>query len=221
MAASQINHWSSAEHALEYLQRADKIPHRAEGEAVLLDCLPRPLGRLLDLGSGDGRLLALVKLARPEAQAVALDFSPTMLDRLRTRFTGDASVEVVAHNLDLPLPPLGTFDSVVSSFAIHHLSHERKRVLYGEIHSLLKPGGTFSNLEHVASPTLALHQRFLAALSIGPEQEDPSNRLLDLETQLAWLRAIGFIDVDCHWKWLELALLAGIKPAPSLTPGQF
>jgi tRNA (cmo5U34)-methyltransferase len=34
---------------------------------------------------------------------------------------------------------------------------------------------------------------------------------LALETQLEWLRDIGFRDVDCHWKWLELALLAGVR----------
>ena len=213
-AMADVNLWDSPAHALEYLARADTIPHRTEGEAELLECLPPRVDRVLDLGSGDGRLLALVKVARPQATAVALDFSPAMLERLRDRFSGDATVTIVAHDLDRPLPRLlDTFDVVVSSFAIHHLAHARKRTLYEEIFALLRPHGCFCNLEHVASSTAAVHDEFLARLSIEPADEDPSNKLLDLETQLQWLRAIGFVDVDCHWKWRELALLAGRKPA--------
>jgi len=72
--------------------------------------------------------------------------------------------------------------------------------------------GVFANFEHVASPTHRLHVAFFAAIQEPLEHEDPSDRLLDVETQLTWLREIGFDDVDCYWKWLEMALLVGIKP---------
>ena len=207
-----VNLWKSTEHALEYLRRADSIPHRVEGEATLLECLPQRVDRFLDLGSGAGRLLSLVKTARPSAAAVAVDFSPSMLERLREQFSADSSVKVIEHNLDSPLPGLGSFDLVVSSFAIHHVPHERKRALYGEIFNLLLPAGVFCNLEHVASPSLALHHEFLDRLEIKRNEEDPSNKLIALETQLDWLRDLGFEDVDCLWKWRELALLFGRKP---------
>jgi tRNA (cmo5U34)-methyltransferase len=204
-----INLWSSPQHALDYLSRADSIPHRTEGEATLLECLPERMNRVLDLGSGDGRLLGLVLLARPNVSAIALDFSTAMLVRLRGRYSGTGNVQVVDHDLQNRLPQFGKFDAVVSSFAIHHLTHERKRALYAEIFAALNPGGVFCNLEHVASSTDALHGKFLE--SIQWPNEDPSNKLLDLHQQLVWLREIGFQDVDCLWKWRELALMVGTK----------
>jgi SAM-dependent methyltransferase len=163
------------------------------------------------VGSGAGRLLALLKPIRPNVQFVALDFSATMLDQLHRLFGDDHAVQIVAHDFDRPLPDLGRFDAIISSFAIHHVHHERKRALYSEIFRALNPGGVFANLEHVDSPARGLHAAFLKA--IGWEDEDPSNKLLDLETQMRWLRDIGFADVDCHWKWRELALFGGVKPA--------
>ena len=207
-----MSEWKTSEHAATYLQRAERVPHRVAGETTLLDELPATVQRVLDLGSGDGRLLSLVLDAHPNAEGVALDFSPLMLERLRERFATRLAIQVVAHDLADALPPLGTFDTVVSSFAIHHCADTRKRSLYTEIFELLEPGGVFCNLEHVASPTPTLHARFLQMMGWTPEMEDRSNKLLDVETQLGWLRAIGFEDVDCHWKWMELALLAGVKP---------
>ena len=206
------NLWISAEHALSYLEQADNIPHRTEGEAVLLEEVPKTVKRILDLGTGDGRLLALLKIDRPAVSCVAVDFSPTMLEAVKTRFQDDSTIEIIDHNLDETLPELDAFDAVISSFAIHHLSDNRKRSLYVEIFNLLRPGGIFCNLEHVASPTFRLHEKFLKAIGRTPLEDDPSNQLLDVETQLKWLRKIGFEDVDCYWKWLELALLIALKP---------
>ncbi len=205
--------WTTAEHVLRYLGRADGYPRRAEGESVLLDNVPRDARRILDLGTGDGRLLALLRIDRPEMLGVGLDFSDPMLEAAGERFTDDKRIELVKHDLAQPRPALGRFDAVVSSFAIHHLEHERKRSLCGEVFDLLEPGGVFANFEHVASPTERLHLAFFAAIGEPLEDEDPSDRLLDVESQLGCLRALGFEDVDCYWKWLEMALLVGVRPA--------
>lgn len=187
--ARDRNLWQLPEHALAYLAQADAIPHRAEGEAALLEFLPRHVTRVLDLGSGDGRLLALVRMVHQHLRGVALDFSDAMIARLEERFGGERSIAVVRHDLNAPLPPLdGPFDAVVSSFAIHHLQHSRKRSLYAEIYDRLEPSGVFCNLEHVASATPARHAQFLERLGIV--DEDPSRKLLDVETQLSWLRDI-------------------------------
>jgi ubiquinone/menaquinone biosynthesis C-methylase UbiE len=207
-----VNLWTSSEHVSDYLERADQISHRTEGEAALLEFIPVSTRRILDLGTGDGRLLAIVRRQHPQAAAVAVDFSPAMLEAARKKFAGDERIRVVDHNMDSPLPVLAKFDAVISSFAIHHLVHERKRALYAEIYGLLNAGGVFCNLEHVASPTERLHEEFLHRIGFTVQTEDPSNKLLDVETQLGWLREIGFTDVDCQWKWRELALLAGTRP---------
>jgi len=211
MNANPVNLWTETQHAREYLERADLISHRGEGETALLEFIAARARRILDLGTGDGRLLALVRREHPETEAVAVDFSPAMLEAARERFAGDSRVSIVEHNMDSPLPRVGKFDAVISSFAIHHLVHARKRQLYGEIYTALNGGGVFCNLEHVASPTPRLHEEFLQRIGFTVETEDPSNKLLDVETQLGWLREIGFAEVDCHWKWRELALLVGMR----------
>ncbi len=208
------NEWAKPEHAKAYLARMHDIPHRGEGEATLLTEVPKQTKRVLDLGCGDGHLLALVLSKCSKATGIGLDFSPTMLEQARSNFAGDDRIRFVEHNMDEPLPKLGSFDCVVSSFAIHHCEDDRKRRLYTEVFNLLQPGGIFCNLEHVSSPNDRVHNRFVQAMQLTPEDEDPSNKLLDVETQLRWLRNIGFEDVDCYWKWRELALLIGSKAGP-------
>ena len=211
MSAPPVNLWTECDHARSYLERRKQMPHRQEGYAVLLEFVPKQPARVLDLGCGDGEVIGRIVDARPGIAAIACDFSAEMLERARARFAG-TDVDVVKHDLDQPIPSdWGKFDAIVSAFAIHHVVDERKRALSCEVFEHLSPSGVFLNLEHVASPTPELHADFLGA--IGADQDDPSNKLVAVETQLQWLRDLGFEQVDCHWKWREMALVGGVKPA--------
>jgi SAM-dependent methyltransferase len=211
-ATENVNLWRNGEHALAYLQNRDSIPHRPEGYAAMLEVVPERVERVLDLGTGDGNILALVLAEFPDAAGVGLDFQEEMLTRARERFAGTDEVEIRRHDLDEPLPAdLGEFDLVVSSFAIHHLVPSRQRELYGEVFDCLRPGGVFANVEHVASTTARRHVEFLFAIGSSPENDDPSNKLVPVSAHLAWLDGFGYADAECLWKWRELAVVTGIK----------
>lgn len=129
-------------------------------------------------------------------------------------------------------PPLpASYDVIVSGFSIHHQPDAVKRRIYADIYDLLAPGGIFLNLEHVASASRwgetqfeeyfidALHRyhaprgqtREQVAADFYHRPDKDANRLAPLETQLQWLRELGFQHVDCFFKVFELALFGGVK----------
>jgi ubiquinone/menaquinone biosynthesis C-methylase UbiE len=232
--------WKNRDVAAAFLnERSLLIPDRARQLDVLLRVprhAERPPRRVLDLGCGDAILLATVLQAFPDATGVGVDFSPLMLEQARARLKafGKRATTVEA---DLGTPEwrvvAGPFDAVVTGFAIHHLTDARKRALYEEIHCLLNPGGVFLNAEHVSSATPRVEAMFDDAMAehlfqrrrergetVTFEQvkrdllERPdraANILAPVETQCAWLREIGFRDVDCYWKYFELAIFGGVR----------
>jgi SAM-dependent methyltransferase len=166
---------------------------------------------VLDLGCGDGRLSALVLEHRPSVdEVVGIDISEPMLELARQRFEDDDRVDVQRGDLRDPIAGLGTFDVIVSGFAIHHLTDARKQSLFVEVAEQLTPGGSFANLEVVASATPERHAEFLAA--IGRTADDAEDRLAPVEDQLAWMRDAGLTNVDCLWRWRGFALLVGERP---------
>jgi trans-aconitate methyltransferase len=199
--------WTDQARVAEYLAR--EVPHRQLAEQMLLAALPERAERCMDLGTGDGRLLALVRTRYPGAEAIGLDSSAAMLDRAKERFDGDPTVELRDHDLRAPLADAKAAEVIVSGLAIHHLEHSRKRELFDEVHGLLAPGGVFANLDLVRSASTRLHERFRR--EIGRVEDDPTDRLAGLDEQMGWLREVGFAEVDCHFKWLEMALVVAVK----------
>lgn len=217
-AVQEVNLWSDADHARSYLARRSQFPWRETAYEHLMEIVPTDPQRVLDLGCGDGQVIGRVVDAHPHVEAIAADFSEEMLSRARARFGDAENVTIVEHDLDDPLPAeWGSFDAVVSAFAIHHVVDDRKRALYREVFDHLEPGGVFCNLEHVASPTPELHEAFLHSIGQTLADDDPSNKLAPVEAQLAWLRDIGFEQVDCYYKWREIGLLAGVRPTRAST----
>jgi SAM-dependent methyltransferase len=195
----------------------------------------------LDLGCGDGFLAAAILDEHPEARGYLIDDSEPMLQIARRHLDGYGDrVEFILADFNEPgwaarVARGVPFDAIVSAFAIHHSPEERKRPLYGQIFDLLQPGGLFINIEHVASATrwtesvwddytidaifgeqlraspgksrAEVAREYYANASRAPHAQAP------LEVQCDWLREIGFENVDCFLKVLELAVFGGQRPA--------
>lgn len=216
--------------AAEYDQLRRKfIPCFDDFYGVALALLPRPSVcgddrplRLLDLGAGTGLLSAMALEEIPPARATLVDLAPQMLAQARARLAGlGGRVEIIeADYLESPLP--GPFHAVMSALSIHHLEDPDKRRLFARVHDLLIPGGVFVNADQVLGATPAveeanhlwwLRQATLAGVSPAQmaqaRQRMAYDRPASLEDQLAWLRAAGFADVDCHYKNRGFAVYAG------------
>jgi trans-aconitate methyltransferase len=199
---------------------------------------PGPRG-VIDLGCGDGILGRSILRNFPGSRVWFVDFSDTMLAAAREEVGTNERATVVKADFSAPawsksFQARQDIDLVVSGFAIHHQPDRRKRELYAEIFELLAPGGLFLNLEHVASASEEIQavfdEFFIDHLHAHHCQSEPDKRRAEIaetyytrpdkvenilamvETQCAWLRRIGYKDVDCFFKILELALFGGRKP---------
>lgn len=216
------------------------IQEQMEVMLRLIGALCRPVHRFMDLGCGDGVLAAVIMENFPDSTAILADHSAPMLDAARTKlqrllasvrlctvdYSGPEWTTVVAQH--------SPFDLVVSGFSIHHQPDPRKRQIYTEIFDMLAPGGMFINMEHVASPTqrlaalwdlIRVDSLYNSAIQRGANQsrasiekeyfeqpEREANLFTSVETQCQWLREIGYTDVDCFFKYFEMAVFGGGRP---------
>jgi SAM-dependent methyltransferase len=111
--------------------------HNAYYRRLLLRHLPRPCGRVLDVGCGAGAFAA--ELARHAEHVDALDRSPAMIEAAR-RVTPPNVTCILADVLYEPLPDDG-YDAIVSINALHHMP------LAGALRRLsaaVRPGGVLA-----------------------------------------------------------------------------
>jgi len=229
--------WKSAQLVRRFLSGVrGAIPFAQAQIEVMLELLAtrrQPVRRFLDLGCGDGVLGAAILEKYPRATGLFADFSEPMLAACRAKLTDNRAQTL---QLDFGKPAwgrvvaaAGSFDAIVSGYAIHHQPDRRKRTIYREIYRLLAPGGWFVNIEHVAPATPLTTALFDARMieSIHRQQshlsratirrqfvkraDKAANILATVDQQCHWLRASGFTDVDCFFKIYELAVFGGRK----------
>lgn len=236
--------WQGAELVRAFVhQIRGGVPYGADQIDIMLRVIAArgaPVRRFIDLGCGSGVLARAVLAQYPHSAAILVDFSEPMLAEARqalqehlhaTQFvTADLADSSWGAAVDRSQP----IDLIVSAYAIHHLTHARKRELYAEIFAMLEPGGLFLNVEHVASATdaiealsdeLMIDSLFAFQHANGSVKnraqirdefvrrpDKAANILAAVDDQCAWLRQIGFADVDCFFKVFELAVFGGRKP---------
>jgi ubiquinone/menaquinone biosynthesis C-methylase UbiE len=104
--------------------------------------------RVLDLGCGTATLTILIKQIKPDAIVVGLDGDPKILAIAGAK-AAKASVDLTLDQgmaFDMPYPDQ-SFDRVVSSLVIHHLTTENKRRAFKEVYRVLRPGGELHILD--------------------------------------------------------------------------
>ena len=118
-----------------------------------------PGRRVLDLGCGTATLTLLVKEMHPEARVTGLDGDPKILNIARRKAERAGAEIGFDEGMAFRLPYAeDSFDRVLSSMVLHHLTGENKRRTLAEVFRVLAPGGEF----HVAD--FARQNKALAAL---------------------------------------------------------
>ncbi len=221
----------------------EKFPYAAEQIDVLLSIIQAAKPRVdlfLDLGCNNGILGQAILTKYPEAKGILLYSSIPTIQVAKSELNHKRSqIEFITQDFGSKnwvdsLHGKSYFDVIVSELTILHQSDVRKKELYGEIYSLLKPGGIFLNLEQIASDCQWV-EKIYKELFIDsiysfhqdhnlPESRDDlaqkyynrtdqeDNILTSVQTQCAWLRNLGFIHVDCFIKIFERVLFGGMRP---------
>lgn len=173
--------------------------------------------KLLDLGCGTGLEIEKVFNVYPDAEITAVDLSENMLEKLKEKFVGRLSnINIICGSyFDVPLG-VEAFEYVLSTYSLHHFSHDDKTELYKRIHDALKPGGRYIEGDYMAASMeeenrcLEENRRIREELGLN-EGFYHYDTPFTAETQIRLLRQAGFHDIRVHKKWEHTTILICFK----------
>lgn len=104
--------------------------------------------RVLDLGAGTGTLTVMIKQTYPDADVVGLDGDHAILALAREKAIAAPAAIRFDHGLATALSyDDTTFDRVLSSLMLHHLTTDEKQRALSEAWRVLRPGGELHVLD--------------------------------------------------------------------------
>jgi ubiquinone/menaquinone biosynthesis C-methylase UbiE len=167
---------------------------------------------VLDLGCGTGTLALLIKRTRPGVRVVGLDIDPRILAIARRKMQR-AGVVLELQEGSATEPPFApaSFDRVLTTLMLHHLTTAQKRAALTAARRLLRPGGEL----HVADWGKP-HNALMRVASLGFRLVDGGETTdANLSGQLpALIAAAGFADVAETERWMTpFGTLAFIRAA--------
>lgn len=132
------------------------LPDREERFRVMIDLVEALVGpepRVLDLACGTGSITDRLLTRLPGASVTAVDLDPVLLTMARGHFADDERVSFHTADLtgddwpeQLPHP---RYDAVLTATALHWLTTEALRALYGRLADVVREGGVFMNADHM------------------------------------------------------------------------
>lgn len=168
--------------------------------------------KILDLGCGTATLTLMLKRAHPETEVVGLDADRQILEIAR-RKVEQARVDLALDEgtaFDLPYQD-ETFDRVLSSLVIHHLTGENKERTFGEVYRVLRPGGELHIMDF--GPPHGLYARLVSGVisRLEPVGDNIQGRLVEM------MRDAGFSEARIVGRFGTLlgtlAYYKAIKPS--------
>ncbi|WP_134703097.1 class I SAM-dependent methyltransferase [Ammoniphilus sp. YIM 78166] len=179
---------------------------------------------ILDIGAGTGLFSAFMLKKYPNANLTLIDISEKMLEVAKSRFLNHPNVKYITddytkYNFD------ETYDLVISSLSIHHLTNTEKKDLYRHIFTTMKSNSLFINADQVLGDTPYLDSLYKeewrrkvenSKLSkeeiLNAYERTKLDKMSTLDEQLNWLKEIGFTDLDCIYKNFNFVVILGRKP---------
>ena len=173
--------------------RSRQVPQ--PGFTRLLDWLPHPCQRVLDVGCGNGRFGYFVADNGITAAYMGVDFSPPLLDKAEERQPG----QFLMRDLSQPgsLTGLGQFDLVVCLAVMQHIPGQanRQRLLTEMAACLTENGRIFlSNWQFMDSPRQRRKRQAWSQIGLSPADVEANDHLLNWQRGGYGLRYVCQID---------------------------